>query len=78
MSTHAALDIKQNIKLNNTVRFYSFGSPRTGNQVFSDYIFSLYPEGSYKRVVHYNDIVPHLPITEMGFNHAGDEIFYNS
>ena len=78
MSTFAALDIKQKIMVNNTFRFYSYGSPRTGNQEFSDYIFSMYPNGSYKRVVHYNDIVPHLPITEMGFNHAGDEIFYNS
>jgi len=31
MSTFAALDIKQNIKTNNTIKFYSYGSPRPGN-----------------------------------------------
>ncbi len=77
MSTFAALDIKQQINPKNEIIFYSFGSPRTGNQAFTDYIFSQYPEGAYQRIVHYNDIVPHLPPTEMGFNHAGDEVFYN-
>jgi hypothetical protein len=35
---------------------------------------SYYPE--YFRVVHANDIVPHLPMTEFGFNHAGQEVWY--
>lgn len=33
--------------------------------------------GDYKRVVHLNDCVPHVPVTAMGFNHAGEEIWYN-
>ncbi len=36
---------------------------------------NLFP--NYQRIVHLNDIVPHLPMIAMGFNHAGDEIWYN-
>ena len=56
---------------------YNYGSPRTGNQAFTDHIFSLFADGSFWRVIHAADPVPHLPLTEMGFNHAGDESFYN-
>lgn len=30
------------------------------------------------RVVHYADIVPHLPASIQGFSHEGQEVWYNS
>ena len=38
---------------------------------------SLFPNGGYSRVVHYDDVVPHLPVTAMGFNQAGNEVWYD-
>ena len=55
---------------------YTFGSPRVGNQAWTDYINTILPQGWHQRVVHYNDVVPHLPMSEMGFNHCGDEVWY--
>ena len=37
---------------------------------------SFFPSGAYYRMVHANDPVPHLPMTELNFNHAGDEVWY--
>ena len=34
--------------------------------------------GERIRVVHYKDIVPHLPFQMMGFHHADSEIFYSN
>jgi hypothetical protein len=59
------------------MKLYNYGCPRTGNQAFTDYVFSFFPDGTLFRVVHMKDPVPHLPMTEMGFNHAGNEAFYN-
>lgn len=73
-ATFAFIDIKTKINPGHVV-FYSFGSPRPGNQAFSDYLMTMY--GDYMRVVHLNDCVPHLPMTAMGFNHAGEEVWYN-
>lgn len=76
MATFAAVQAKE-LKITNKINFYSYGSPRTGNPQFADYIMTLYPNGAYQRVVHYDDIVPHLPITAMGFYHAGNEVWYD-
>ena len=37
-------------------------------------MMTLYP--NYFRVVHAQDIVPHLPPTQFGFNHGGNEVWY--
>ena len=63
LATFAAVDIKEQLNPSHKIYFYTFGSPRTGNQAFSDHIMSLYPSGEYYRVVHAQDIVPHLPMT---------------
>lgn len=73
--TFAAVDVQEEINPSNLVYFYSFGSPRTGNQAFSDHVMTLFP--SYFRMTHAADIVPHLPMTQLGFNHAGTEVWYN-
>lgn len=54
----------------------TFGSPRTGNAVFADYVMKLFPMSDYSRIVHASDPVPHLPPTALGFKHAGNEIWY--
>ena len=78
IATFAALDIKEQLNPTNRFDFYTFGSPRTGDETFTDYIFSHFPSnGSYYRVTHLNDLVPHSPSIEEGFNHAGDEVWYN-
>lgn len=80
LATMAALDIKEKINPPNKFTFYSFGAPRVGNQNMSDYIFSYFPsEGqtTYYRVINQNDIFPHLLATELGFSHAGDEVWYD-
>jgi hypothetical protein len=43
-ATLAHLDIRNQINPSLLV-FYSFGSPRPGNQAFSDYLMTLYPAG---------------------------------
>ena len=76
LATFAALDIKRRINPSNKINFYSFGSPRTGNQAFTDYIMSLFPAGGYQRVTHYTDMVVQVPPRQLGFNHAGNEAWY--
>ena len=79
LATFAALDVKTKLNIaSSKITFYSFGSPRTGNQAFTDYLYSLFPNGGCQRVTHYNDVVPHLPPTAFGFNHIGDEIWYQN
>jgi predicted lipase len=76
LATFAAVDVLEELAPSNTAYFYTFGSPRTGNQAFSDHIMNLYP--NYFRMTHAADLVPHLPLYEMGFNHAGTEIWYKN
>ena len=51
--------------------YYTFGQPRVGNVAYADYFKSILPE---YRVVHYADIVPHLPLEAMGFHHVPTEV----
>jgi predicted lipase len=76
LAIFAAADIKETLKPGNRFTIYTYGCPRTGDQGWTDYFYSLFPEVS-QRVVHASDVVPHLPITAMGFNHVGTEIWYN-
>lgn len=72
LATFAAIDIKRSLNLDgHAVHFYTFGSPRTGNQAFTDYVMTLMPD--YNRVTHYTDLVVQVPPRQMGFNHAGNE-----
>ena len=74
--TLAALDIKRQLNPQRVIKFYTFGCPRVGNQALTDYILTLFPQGLYSRVTHYNDIVPHIPPSVVGYNHAGNEVWY--
>ena len=65
MSTFAVLDLLE--KYNNRIKsYYNMGSPRLGNHDFISWASKQLP---IYRVVHYNDIVPHLPFKKMGFFH---------
>jgi len=77
LATFAALDLKRQINPPNFINFYTFGSPRIGNQAFTDYVMNTYPS-QYQRVTHYTDVVVQVPPRQMGFNHAGNEVWYYS
>ena len=53
----------------------TFGSPRVGNNYFSEYMYS-FPFTSY-RITHYYDIVPHVPEQLLNYKHISQEIWYN-
>ena len=38
----------------------------------------FFNNGKYSRVSHYDDAVVHVPITAMGFNHGGNEVWYKN
>ena len=43
----------------------TFGEPRLGNKQFAEHLHSI--EGY--RVVHFHDIVPHVPAIDQGYHH---------
>lgn len=55
---------------------YTFGCPRVGNKAFYDAFEALDIE--HTRVVHWRDIVPHLPNEWMGFRHTAREVWYSN
>lgn len=55
---------------------FTFGVPRVGNPAFASSFVSA--DIPHTRVVHYRDIVPHLPYEWMGFKHTPHEIWYDS
>lgn len=73
MATHALADfIKSKI---NVDFFYTFGSPRVGDDNFSSYVKKIYT-GFKARVVNKHDPVPHLPFETWGFTHINTEVYY--
>lgn len=73
----------ENITQSNHLTLYTFGMPRVGNRRYAEIHDKLVPS-SY-RLVHHNDIVPHLPIMfgsvrpknkTGGSYHHGREVFY--
>lgn len=78
LATFAALDIKPVLSPKTDLSFYTFGSPRPGNDQFSDFVMTHFPDGDYSRVTHLRDPVPHVPSKNFGYKHAGQEIWYYS
>ena len=77
VATLCAVDIKTELPSQGRQLFlYTFGSPRLGNDLWSDYVFGLLPDGTYQRVTHWDDIIPHAPPIPAGFKHVGDEVWY--
>ena len=70
IATNAAVDLLQSGY--RVVRLVTFGCPRVGDAAFYRYASGLIPSNS--RVVHHNDIVPHVPLESMGFHHLPTEV----
>ena len=79
LATLCAIDVREILKFPlEKVTFYSFGSPRVGNDKFADYVMELFEGGNYKRVTHYTDMVVHCPPPMIGFKHSGNEVWYKN
>ncbi|KAJ5335403.1 ferulic acid esterase A faeA, partial [Penicillium brevicompactum] len=52
---------------------YTFGEPRNGDSAYAKYVSGLVSDDNYFRVTHYNDGVPQIPPTQLGFQHHGPE-----
>lgn len=76
ISTILALDLSHYYEQYNIIGLVTFGSPRIGNNAFVKAINLLPIEYSY-RVVHNDDMVPHLPPIEFNYSHVSTEIWYN-
>ncbi|ORX74963.1 alpha/beta-hydrolase [Linderina pennispora] len=56
------------------MQMFTYGQPRTGNQAFAEYVENLgHP---VFRVVYRHDIVPRMPPMDLGFQHHGQEVWY--
>jgi len=55
--------------------FYTYGSPRVGDDAYSKWFAGFY-HGFKARITHSHDPVPHLPLSNMGFHHSNTEVFY--
>jgi len=71
ISLFDALYLHNNINLPITVRL--FGLPRVGDQAFANYVDSTLA-GLY-HVTNDNDIVPHLPPQDFGYEHPSGEVW---
>lgn len=72
LATLAVGDLKETF--GNIASLLTFGQPRVGNKEFAAYFASVIVAN---RVVHYADIVPHIPPSSFGFSHQGNEIWYD-
>ena len=68
--------MKERLSAKNKMTIYNFGSPRTGNQQWADYVMKLYDKEQFYRVVHGQDFATHTPLPVQNFYHAGTEVWY--
>jgi len=74
------LDIQHTLaesKIKVPTKIVTFGGVRTGNDAFAKFVDSEFPEGTFYRVVNYNDFAPHMPPANFGYQHAGQEVWVN-
>ncbi|THU89671.1 alpha/beta-hydrolase [Dendrothele bispora CBS 962.96] len=76
ISTLAAMSImvkhQQDIARGREVKNYSYGAPRIGNKIFSEFVNGRLGTNAF-RVVHANDGVPTMIPRELGYHHHGIE-----
>jgi hypothetical protein len=62
---------------NPKIRLVTFGQPRLGNAAFARHVASCFPHNitDYLRVVNSAEIVPHVPPKNLGYCHAGTELW---
>lgn len=75
LAVHASVDIIANF--GEIDEFYTYGSPRVGNQAFADFTNSKIKGNFNSRITHNRDPVPHLPLESWGFIHVDREVYYN-
>lgn len=74
-----------------TITVISFGSPKIGNKLFAkwvdeawntryhyDNLHSGLHKSAYIRVSHKDDVVPLLPVKQLGFYHCGIDLYFNT
>jgi hypothetical protein len=71
-----AADISANEKNWNITSVITFGSPRVGNLDFSQFYDGRLGNITF-REVHSRDVVPHVPIRKMNYNHVAREVWYS-
>lgn len=71
IATLAAADL---YSLTPDLTLYTFGSPRVGDLTFATYFDKIVPDTW--RIVHKNDLVPHIPQRFLGFRHVSREVWY--
>ncbi|KAJ3102867.1 hypothetical protein HDU97_000250 [Phlyctochytrium planicorne] len=76
VATMGAINLAQVVPANK-IRLYTQGSPRVGNEAFYSYVRNFGFQ-EVLRGVNYNDLVPHLPPTPLGFNHVNAEHWIDS
>jgi len=77
LSILAAMDLMINGGVDGSmIQAYSFGDPRVGNSEFAEF-FNQRVSLSF-RTVNQKDIVPHLPLRIMGFQHIATEVWFPS
>lgn len=54
---------------------YNYGCPRLGNLQLMNYLKTIVP--TVYRIVHYKDLVPHLPPIDFKYMHAAHEVLYD-
>ncbi|TNV76838.1 hypothetical protein FGO68_gene8733 [Halteria grandinella] len=70
------LDLRTDLSIPpENITFYTFGQPRVGGENFRDYVYFVIGQ-RYFRVIHEDDMVPHLPSIYFSFRHAGIEVWY--
>ena len=74
LTTIACLDIHN--LFGHCDELYTYGEPRVGNENFANYVTQSIPQRY--RVIHHNDIVPHLPPQlPIPYAHFAYEIWYD-
>ncbi|EAS02396.1 lipase family protein (macronuclear) [Tetrahymena thermophila SB210] len=73
LATLQAVDIKTQYP-DYSIELVTFGSPRVGNQKFSDYANNLLKNNSV-RITNKKDVIPHLPFKFFDFYHTGQEMW---
>jgi hypothetical protein len=70
----AAAEYAGVVRYASKISVLAYGSPRVGNKMFAHYlnvrIHSIY------RQVEKNDLIPHIPGTDIGFVHVGREFYF--
>ncbi|KZP24470.1 alpha/beta-hydrolase [Athelia psychrophila] len=75
LSSLAAVSLQANFP-SKTVRMYTYGQPRTGNDAYAYWVNDLFGANAF-RSTHTNDGVPTIIPTSLGYRHHGVEYWQN-